>query len=306
MVVGDRAVADRHAQCAAGKEAGPAGNGAVGQGLRPTRLVLQHGRHGSGLAANGGGAAPRRSVGHRAQDAQRVQRLDGVAPAQPRAQHRHAGGVAAGGRQVSRRTSTRRRTARRRWAPGAKCSRSGSRRRIPHCSRRSVQTLTSRASGKSSRRAPICAWRSRRLAAFYSEMFGYPDARGARRCASHRDRASARAARAAARQSRCAEQTAKQPPKGSAASRQSKSRPKQEHTSWPTSGTPIQIKPEQAISEAAALGEKIARGTELFSKLRDDEVAHRHDAEGRGLAAGQGDAPSLPAAGREEDRRPRC
>ena len=40
-----------------------------------------------------------------------------------------------------------------------------------------------------------------------------------------------------------------------------------------TSGAPIHIKPEQAISEAAALGEKIARGATLFSKLRDDDVA---------------------------------
>jgi polyhydroxyalkanoate synthase len=32
------------------------------------------------------------------------------------------------------------------------------------------------------------------------------------------------------------------------------------------------IKPEQAISEAAALGQKLARGAELFAKLRDDEV----------------------------------
>ena len=39
------------------------------------------------------------------------------------------------------------------------------------------------------------------------------------------------------------------------------------------SGSPIHITPEQTISEAAALGEKIARGAELFSKLRDSEVA---------------------------------
>src|SRR3954471_17027520 len=38
------------------------------------------------------------------------------------------------------------------------------------------------------------------------------------------------------------------------------------------SGSPIQITPEKAISEAAALGEKIARGAKLFSKLRDSEV----------------------------------
>ena len=37
------------------------------------------------------------------------------------------------------------------------------------------------------------------VAAFYSEVFGYPDARGARRCASHCDRAPARAARPPAR-----------------------------------------------------------------------------------------------------------
>src|SRR6516225_5244481 len=40
-----------------------------------------------------------------------------------------------------------------------------------------------------------------------------------------------------------------------------------------SSGPSIQIKPEQAVSEAAALGEKIARGANLFSKLRDDDVA---------------------------------
>jgi polyhydroxyalkanoate synthase len=39
------------------------------------------------------------------------------------------------------------------------------------------------------------------------------------------------------------------------------------------SGPPINITPEQAISEAAALGEKIARGAELFFRLRDSEVA---------------------------------
>ena len=33
------------------------------------------------------------------------------------------------------------------------------------------------------------------------------------------------------------------------------------------------VKPEQAVSEAAALGAKLARGAELFAKLRDDEVA---------------------------------
>src|SRR4029434_2902734 len=37
--------------------------------------------------------------------------------------------------------------------------------------------------------------------------------------------------------------------------------------------TANQIRPEQAISEAAALGERIARGATLFSKLRDDDVS---------------------------------
>jgi polyhydroxyalkanoate synthase len=36
---------------------------------------------------------------------------------------------------------------------------------------------------------------------------------------------------------------------------------------------PIDIKPEQAIREATSLAQKIVRGTELFSKLRDDEVS---------------------------------
>ena len=36
---------------------------------------------------------------------------------------------------------------------------------------------------------------------------------------------------------------------------------------------PIRIKPEQAISEAKALGEKIAKGTKLFEEIRDEDVA---------------------------------
>ena len=38
------------------------------------------------------------------------------------------------------------------------------------------------------------------------------------------------------------------------------------------STAPIHIRPEQAIAEATTLGEKIARGAELFSKVRDDAV----------------------------------
>jgi polyhydroxyalkanoate synthase subunit PhaC len=37
--------------------------------------------------------------------------------------------------------------------------------------------------------------------------------------------------------------------------------------------SPIRIRPEQAISAAAELGQKIARGAELFSKVRDVDVA---------------------------------
>jgi polyhydroxyalkanoate synthase subunit PhaC len=40
-----------------------------------------------------------------------------------------------------------------------------------------------------------------------------------------------------------------------------------------TGGTPAYINPEQALTEVAALGEKIARGATLFSKLRDEDVA---------------------------------
>ncbi|HEY7382266.1 MAG TPA: class III poly(R)-hydroxyalkanoic acid synthase subunit PhaC [Beijerinckiaceae bacterium] len=38
-------------------------------------------------------------------------------------------------------------------------------------------------------------------------------------------------------------------------------------------GTPIDIKPDQALSEAAALAEKMARGARLFSAVRDEDVA---------------------------------
>jgi polyhydroxyalkanoate synthase subunit PhaC len=37
--------------------------------------------------------------------------------------------------------------------------------------------------------------------------------------------------------------------------------------------TRIEVKPEEAIRDAASLAEKIARGTELFSRLRDEEVS---------------------------------
>ena len=36
---------------------------------------------------------------------------------------------------------------------------------------------------------------------------------------------------------------------------------------------PIRIKPEQAIAEAAALGQKIANGAKLFEEIRDEDVA---------------------------------
>lgn len=37
-------------------------------------------------------------------------------------------------------------------------------------------------------------------------------------------------------------------------------------------GAPVEIRPEQAVAAAAELGQKLARGAELFAKLRDDEV----------------------------------
>ena len=37
--------------------------------------------------------------------------------------------------------------------------------------------------------------------------------------------------------------------------------------------SPVQIKPEEAIAEVASLGQKLARGAELFAKVRDEDVA---------------------------------
>ena len=37
--------------------------------------------------------------------------------------------------------------------------------------------------------------------------------------------------------------------------------------------SPVRIKPDEVIAEAAALGHKIARGAELFAKVRDEDVA---------------------------------
>jgi len=36
---------------------------------------------------------------------------------------------------------------------------------------------------------------------------------------------------------------------------------------------PLQLRPDQATAEAAALAEKMARGAKLFSEVRDDDVA---------------------------------
>src|SRR6478609_1043621 len=63
-------------------------------------MVLEHGRHGSGPSADVGGASPCRPMGYRTQNAQRVQRMGGFAPTQPRTQHDNARGMAAGGWQV--------------------------------------------------------------------------------------------------------------------------------------------------------------------------------------------------------------
>jgi polyhydroxyalkanoate synthase len=40
-----------------------------------------------------------------------------------------------------------------------------------------------------------------------------------------------------------------------------------------SAGAPVQIKPEEAMSQVAELGHKLARGAELFAKLRDEDVA---------------------------------
>ena len=37
--------------------------------------------------------------------------------------------------------------------------------------------------------------------------------------------------------------------------------------------SPVRIRPDEAIAEVASLGQKIARGAELFSKVRDEDVA---------------------------------
>src|SRR6478752_9116713 len=63
-------------------------------------MVLEHGRHGSGPSTDVGGASSCRSMGYRTQNAQRVQRMGGFAPTQPRTQHDNARGVAAGGWQI--------------------------------------------------------------------------------------------------------------------------------------------------------------------------------------------------------------
>src|SRR5215467_1176395 len=90
--------------------------------------------------------------------------------------------------------------------------------------------------------------------------------RRARRRASDSDRASARAARAWARRSRG------EIPEGTGTAQQNDQNDGV-RTGWVRKMAgqriPINIKPEQAAREAAGLAEKIARGAELFSKLRE-------------------------------------
>ena len=110
------------------------------------------------------------------------------------------------------------------------------------------------------------------MAAFYSEMFGYPTREELDDV--HRTSPSFGASCA-----RSGERSGREPKTDRAAA---KPDDRSEASPLPRTGTqvimtnsgaPVHIKPEQAISEAAALGEKIARGATLFSKLRDDGVA---------------------------------
>ena len=78
----------------------PAHGRDAGQDLRPAWMVLGHQRGGPDAPAHGGGAAAGRPLEHGTQVHGRVQRLGGHAPAQPRAQQGHAGGLAEGGRRL--------------------------------------------------------------------------------------------------------------------------------------------------------------------------------------------------------------
>src|SRR4029077_12695547 len=100
MVFGDGGFADSCAPCTGRKDTEPAHNGTTRKISRSKGVVLKHGGYGSGLAAIVRGASSCRFMGYRTQNAQRVQRMGGFAPTQPRTQRDNARGVAAGSWQT--------------------------------------------------------------------------------------------------------------------------------------------------------------------------------------------------------------
>ena len=269
MVIGDRGIADDHAQHGAGREARSCVAELLGKLFDPRAWFSSLGGMDEALQrmAEGPRLADVWDTERKLLNA--VQRLDGAAPAQHRAQHRHAGGLDAGGRRFRKDLNEKadRKETLGSWREVLALWVETANTALLETQRSENYLKSQREILKASTDLRLA---QQELAAFYSEMFGYPDARRARRCASHRDRASARAARASSAPAANAHERTEKPPRRSQPQEPSMTRTGARHHD--RTERPIHIKPEQAIAEAAALGEKIARGAELFSKLRDEDV----------------------------------
>ena len=120
------------------------------------------------------------------------------------------------------------------------------------------------------------------LAEFYSEMFGYPtrteldDVHKTVTELRRELRAFKRESRAPHPAPESANGAARKAPRrttaGTTAPAERQARPDRSAVMSEASN-PIRIKPEQAIAEAAALGQKIANGAKLFEEIRDEDVA---------------------------------
>ena len=110
------------------------------------------------------------------------------------------------------------------------------------------------------------------MAAFYSEMFGYPTRARARRRASQRDRAAARAARAPARKpGACEERRA--PSAEVRRPRKAGQTSEPEHVSHDERSTRFTSSPSRRSPKPRLSARRSRAALTLFSKLRDDDVA---------------------------------
>src|SRR4051812_16302566 len=166
MVVGLRTLGRSDQEPARRRSGEPARRQHASQNLRSPRLVLGHERSRSDASAHGGGAAPRRPVERRAQVHRCVQRLGGPAPAQPRVQQSHARAFA---KMLNERANEGK--ALESWRAVLTLWVETANEVLLETQRSEAFLTTQRDLIKASSELRLA---QQELAAFYSEMFGYP------------------------------------------------------------------------------------------------------------------------------------